>query len=51
MGIDSRRKSLFARIHGRYHTIGFADVRAEGDSFGQECLFLLDYGIWEKGGK
>jgi len=28
MGIDSRRKSLFARIHGRYHTIGFADVRA-----------------------
>ena len=28
MGIDSRKKSLFARIHGRYHTIGFADVRA-----------------------
>jgi hypothetical protein len=28
MGIDSRRKSLFAGIHGRYHTIGFADVRA-----------------------
>jgi hypothetical protein len=28
MGIDSRRKSLFAKIHGRYHTIGFADVRA-----------------------
>jgi len=26
MGIDSRRKSLFAKI--RYHTIGFADVRA-----------------------
>jgi hypothetical protein len=28
MRIDSRRKSLFAKIHGRYHTIGFADVRA-----------------------
>ncbi len=28
MGIDSRRKSLFAKIHGRYHTIGFADIRA-----------------------
>jgi len=28
MGIDSRRKSLFAKIHGRYRTIGFADVRA-----------------------
>lgn len=28
MGIDSRRKSLFAKVHGRYHTIGFADVRA-----------------------
>jgi hypothetical protein len=27
-GIDSRRKSLFAKIHGRSHTIGFADVRA-----------------------
>lgn len=26
--IDSRRKSLFAKIHGRYRTIGFADVRA-----------------------
>lgn len=28
MGIDSRRKSLFAKVHGHYHTIGFADVRA-----------------------
>jgi hypothetical protein len=28
MGIDSRRKSLFAKIHGRYHTIGFSDIRA-----------------------
>ena len=28
MGIDSRRKSLFAKVHGRYHTIGFADLRA-----------------------
>jgi hypothetical protein len=28
MGIDSRRKSLFAKIHGRYRTIGFADIRA-----------------------
>jgi hypothetical protein len=28
MGINSRRKSLFAKIHGRYRTIGFADVRA-----------------------
>jgi hypothetical protein len=28
MGIDSRRKSLFARVHGRYYTIGFADIRA-----------------------
>ncbi len=28
MGIDSRRKSLFAKIHGRYRTIGFADLRA-----------------------
>ncbi len=28
MGIDSRRKSLFAIVHGRYHTIGFADIRA-----------------------
>jgi hypothetical protein len=28
MGIDSRRKSLFAKVHGRYRTIGFADVRA-----------------------
>jgi hypothetical protein len=28
MGIDSRRKSLFAKIHGLYRTIGFADVRA-----------------------
>jgi hypothetical protein len=27
-GIDSRRKSLFAKIHGRYRTIDFADVRA-----------------------
>src|SRR3990170_1527606 len=28
IGIDSRRKSLFAKIHGRYYTIGFIDVRA-----------------------
>jgi hypothetical protein len=28
MGIDSRRKSLFAKVHGRYSTIGFADIRA-----------------------
>jgi hypothetical protein len=28
MGIESRRKSLFAKIHGRYHTIGFSDIRA-----------------------
>jgi hypothetical protein len=28
MGIDSRRKSLFVKIHGRYRTIGFADIRA-----------------------
>jgi hypothetical protein len=28
MGIDSRRKGFFAKIHGRYHTIGFSDVRA-----------------------
>jgi hypothetical protein len=28
MGIDSRRKSIFADYHGRYHTIGFADLRA-----------------------
>ena len=28
MGIDSRRKSLFAKIHGRYRTISFADLRA-----------------------
>ncbi len=28
MGIDSRRKSLFAKIHGRYRTIGFSDIRA-----------------------
>ncbi len=28
MGIDSRRKSLFAKVHGRYHTIGFSDIRA-----------------------
>jgi hypothetical protein len=28
MGIDSRRKSLFAKIHGRYQTIGFSDIRA-----------------------
>jgi len=27
-GIESRRKNLFAKIHGRYRTIGFADVRA-----------------------
>jgi hypothetical protein len=28
MGIDSRRKGFFAKIHGRYHTLGFSDVRA-----------------------
>jgi hypothetical protein len=28
MGIYSRRKSLFAKIRGRYRTVGFADVRA-----------------------
>ncbi len=28
IGIDSRRKSLFAKVHGRYYTIGFIDVRA-----------------------
>jgi hypothetical protein len=28
MGIDSRRKSFFARLHGRYHTVGFSDLRA-----------------------
>jgi hypothetical protein len=28
IGIDSRKKSLFAKIHGRYYTIGFIDVRA-----------------------
>src|SRR4030065_1737954 len=28
MGIDSRRKGFFAKIHGGYHTIGFSDVRA-----------------------
>jgi hypothetical protein len=28
IGIDSRKKSLFAKVHGRYYTIGFIDVRA-----------------------
>jgi len=28
IGIDSRNKSLFAKIHGRYYTIGFIDLRA-----------------------
>ncbi|MDL5503309.1 MAG: hypothetical protein QSU88_08835, partial [Candidatus Methanoperedens sp.] len=28
MGIDSRREGFFAKIHGRYRTIGFSDVRA-----------------------
>jgi hypothetical protein len=28
MGIDARRKSIFATLHGRYHTIGFSDLRA-----------------------
>jgi hypothetical protein len=28
MGIDSRRKGFFAKIHGRYYTLGFSDVRA-----------------------
>lgn len=28
IGIDGRRKSLFAKVHGRYYTIGFIDVRA-----------------------
>ena len=28
MGIDARRKSFFARLHGRYRTVGFSDLRA-----------------------
>ncbi len=28
MGIDSRREGFFSKIHGRYRTIGFSDVRA-----------------------
>jgi len=28
MGIDARIKSIFSDYHGRYHTIGFADLRA-----------------------
>ncbi len=28
MGIDSRREGFFAKIHGRYYTLGFLDVRA-----------------------
>jgi hypothetical protein len=44
MGIDSRRKSLFAKIHGRYRTIGFADVRAISlyliPVFSSNCRYL-----------
>ena len=28
MGIDARKKSILASYHGRYHTIGVADLRA-----------------------
>jgi len=28
MGIDGRKKSILASYHGRYHTIGVADLRA-----------------------
>lgn len=28
MGIEGRRKSFFATVHGRYGTIGFADLRS-----------------------
>jgi len=28
MGIDGRKKSILASFHGRYHTIGVADLRA-----------------------
>jgi hypothetical protein len=28
MGIDARIKSILSNYHGRYHTIGFADLRA-----------------------
>ena len=28
MGIDGRKKSILASFHGRYHTIGSADLRA-----------------------
>ncbi len=28
MGIDARIKSILATYHGRYHTVGFADLRA-----------------------
>ncbi len=28
MGIDARVKSILSNYHGRYHTIGFADLRA-----------------------
>ena len=28
MGIDARIKSILSDYHGRYHTIGFADMRA-----------------------
>lgn len=30
MGIANRKKSVFATYHGRYHTIGIADLRAVG---------------------
>jgi len=32
MGINSRRKSFFAKLHGRYRTIGFSDLRAVASS-------------------
>ena len=28
MGVDARAKSILSTYHGRYHTIGFADLRA-----------------------
>lgn len=28
MGIEGRKKSILASYHGRYHTIGMADLRA-----------------------
>ncbi len=32
MGINSRRKSFFAKMHGRYRTVGFSDLRAVATS-------------------